>query len=343
MLPSITKDSVVGDSAYKAPRNFPIGPFKRYAHNPILRPNPNNDFESAYLYNATAIVVDDTVYLLYRAQNAQKTSTVGLAFSNDGYNFTRYNKPILYPTEPWENGGGCEDPRIVHDPVSKQFILTYTAYDMSHARLCVATSENLFDWKKHPPIISNDGDWNDIAILSNGDPIIRNAWLKSGAVFVDRHKDGRYYMIWGDCAMHLAESDDLVHWRLTSNDLHANTFATGRFVWEDRLIEPGAAPIKLAGKNSHYVLFYNASTTGGGDLATDTYALGQMLVDYDHIRDGPVARLERPFLFPELQNERYGQVDKVVFTEGIVQFHGKWFLYFGQGDLELGVATADAV
>lgn len=45
-------------------------------------------------------------------------------------------------------------------------------------------------------------------------------------------------------------------------------------------------------------------------------------------------------LKPQLLNEVEGQVNKVVFCEGIVQFKGHWFLYYGQGDSELGVAIA---
>lgn len=338
-FPVINKDSTDRDINYKAPSSFPIGPkFEKYKHNPILTPNPDNEFENSYTYNATAIVIDDKVFLLYRAQNQDKISSVGIAWSTDGYKFMRNNEPVLAPTESYEKGG-CEDPRIVRDPVSKLFIMTYTAFDSKVARLCVATSENLFDWTKYPPI--TDSSWHDIAIASDGTQLIRTGWLKSGAVFADKHKDGKYYMIWGDCAFHLAESTDLINWKLTSKDYAKNTFTKGHYTWQNKLIEPGAAPIKLKYKDSsknHYVLFYNSATTGGGEYDKNTYAISQMLIDYDDL-SGPVARMDKPFMVPEDTNEVEGQVDKVVFTEGIVQFHGQWFLYFGQGDSDLGVAT----
>ena len=59
------------------------------------------------------------------------------------------------------------------------------------------------------------------------------------------------------------------------------------------------------------------------------------------LRNGPVARLEHPILVPEAANEQEGQVNQVVFAEGLVQYKGKWWLYYGQGDSELGVAVAD--
>lgn len=104
---NITADTIEGDSNYTAPY-FPLLPFNKYSGNPILTPNPANNWESAYLYNPTAVVLNETIFLLYRAQNESKTSSIGLAWSTDGVSFTRLNEPILYATEPWETIGGTE-------------------------------------------------------------------------------------------------------------------------------------------------------------------------------------------------------------------------------------------
>ena len=81
--------------------------------------------------------------------------------------------------------------------------------------------------------------------------------------------------------------------------------------------------------------------TGLVGYAKDQYSAGQMLIDpskrflgnatqgskYDpSLQDGPIARLERPFLTPTSVLEQQGQVNQVVFVEGLVQFKGKWFL-----------------
>lgn len=339
-LPTIDRDSKEGDTNYKAPKAFPIGPFTRYENNPILKPNPNLEFESGYLYNATAIVIDNQVFLLYRAQNKARESSIGIAWSDDGFKFKKYHKPILRASEPWELGGGLEDPRIVRDPVSKLFIVTYTAYDFNLARLCVATSEDLFHWTKYPLFIPNN--WQDLTIGWDGKNSIRNGWLKSGAIFNQKNRDHLYYMIFGDSHLHLAESKDLINWSVTGGLFNPSKFAEPLFPHESRLIESGPAPIKLNNGKNQWVFFYNASTNGGHGLERDSYTLSQMLIDYDDIKNGPIARLEAPFLKPQAKNEVEGQVNKVVFCEGIVQFKGKWLLYYGQGDSELGVAFADA-
>lgn len=158
---NIDSSTIEGDSSY-IPPIFPILPFRKHPQNPILRPNPDNDWESAYVYNPTAIVLNQTVFLLYRAQNADRTSSVGLAWSTDGYNFTRLDRPILNATESWEAGGGTEDPRLVR--VNGTFYLTYTGWDLSVPQLCIATSEDLLTWTKYPPAFPGSED-----IASSGD------------------------------------------------------------------------------------------------------------------------------------------------------------------------------
>lgn len=334
-VPAIGPDSP-DDPHYRPPTTFPIGPFTRYKHNPVLRADPS--LGEAYLYNAAAIVVDDKVFLLLRSQTRERTLSIGLAWLHDGLEFHRYKRPVLEPTEPWEAGGGCEDPRVVRDPKTKRFIMTYTAYDRLTARLCVAELLDLVHWKKHPPFVP--ADWTDIAIAEDGSQYLRRAWLKSGAVFVDRQRDGRYYMVWGEGALHLATSDDLVHWHV--EDYRGLLFATGNFAWQSRLLEPGPPPIRLAtgDERNLYILFYNSAALGDAVWPRGSYAISQMLVDYDRLHAGPLARMEHPDLVPEQPNEVTGQVDRVVFTEGVVQFRGRWFMYFGQGDSDLGVAIA---
>ena len=62
-VPTIDQNSVDNDPNYTAPY-FPLLGFKEYANNPILSPNPAQNWESAYLYNPSAIVLDGKVWLL---------------------------------------------------------------------------------------------------------------------------------------------------------------------------------------------------------------------------------------------------------------------------------------
>lgn len=332
-----------GDPNYTAPI-FPILPFNKYSGNPILSPNPANNWESAFLYNPTAIVLNETIFLLYRAQNASKTSSIGLAWSTDGYNFTRLNTPVIYATEPYETIGGCEDPRIVR--VNGTFHVTYTGFDNVTARLCMATSTDLLNWTKTGPLFPS---FSDVAYSDIDIAMARINHTKSGAI-VDEPIGGLYHMYFGDSFFYHATSPDMKNWTVMSD------YFTGPLLpWENRLIEPGPAPIKT--RDGRWLLIYNGMTTGRIGYPKDQYSTGQMLIDpsgsfrpnlntsngvyQPALRDGPIARIENPLLVPEASDEQQGQVDQVVFSEGLVQFKGKWYLYFGQADSTLGVAVAD--
>lgn len=332
--PLITTKSVDNDRNYVAPY-FPLLGFKEYENNPIMSPNPASNWESAYLYNPSAIVVDDTIFLLYRAQNKTKTSSIGLAWSKDGYNFTRYKDPVVEATEPYEHIGGCEDPRVVR--VNGTFYLTYTGYDNTTARLCMATSTDLRNWTKYGPILSNVTD----VVLDASNPTLpyttRVGWSKSGAILNERQPDGTYHMHFGDSFLYLATSKDLIHWEVKDN---AAPFAPKLTVWEQVLMESASPPVKT--RDNKWLKFYNGVGSGFGGYVYGQYSTGQMLIDPVNLPDGPpIARIETPILTPKSVQEVTGQVDNVVFSEGLVQYKGKWFLYFGQGDAFLGVATTE--
>ena len=78
--------------------------------NPIL--NPDKEFvftdpisqnqvlwEERNVLNSAAIVKNDTVFMLYRAQDKWGASRIGLAYSNDGVSFTKNEAPVFYPDQ----------------------------------------------------------------------------------------------------------------------------------------------------------------------------------------------------------------------------------------------------
>jgi hypothetical protein len=76
--------------------------------NPILNPDKELVFtdpisqnqvfwEERNVLNPAAIVKNDTVFMLYRAQDKWGTSRIGLAYSNDGISFMKNKAPVFYP------------------------------------------------------------------------------------------------------------------------------------------------------------------------------------------------------------------------------------------------------
>jgi hypothetical protein len=52
-------------------------------------------------------------------------------------------------------------------------------------------------------------------------------------------------------------------------------------------------------------------------------------------------RLDQPFLKPSLSHEVTGQYQAgTTFSEGLVYFKKKWFLYYGTADSFVGVAVS---
>jgi len=82
----------------------------------------------------------------------------------------------------------------------------------------------------------------------------------------------------------------------------------------------------------------NVPSKGDSSLREGTYAAGQILFD----KDDPgkvIARTSNYFIKPEKPYEVQGQVNEVCFIEGLVQYKGGWFLYYGTADSKIAVAV----
>jgi predicted GH43/DUF377 family glycosyl hydrolase len=93
------------------------------------------------------------------------------------------------------------------------------------------------------------------------------------------------------------------------------------------------------------LVFYNGKNAEKGsdpdpELDPGAYSVGEALFDLHH-RTHLLKRLDQPVLYPEKPYERSGQYAAgTTFGEGLVLFHGKWFLYYGCADSFVAVATA---
>jgi predicted GH43/DUF377 family glycosyl hydrolase len=317
------------------------------------------DWETKDVFNPAAVVKDQKIYLLYRAQDSigkpQGTSRIGIAESTDGIHFQRYGAPALFPEndrwKKYEWEGGCEDPRLVEDSAGLYY-MTYTAYDGKTARLMVATSRDLLHWVKRGPAFAQafDGKYID-------------KWTKSGSI-ISRYTDGRiiaarvggkFWMYWGDQFIWAAVSDDLIHWQpvemnpgekpplvlrgqaLTMPDLRI-VVPTREGKFDNDLVESGP-PAMLT--DSGILLMYNSrNRLPGGDpsLPDGAYSAGQVLL----YREDPTKikrRLDQYFIRPDRPYETAGQVNQVCFLEALVHFQRNWFLYYGTADSKIAVAT----
>ena len=338
--------------------------------NPILNPTDELEFtdpitgssakwEERNVLNPTAVVKDDKVYLMYRAQDLNGTSRIGMAISDDGLHFEKMPAPVLYPdnddmklyewnykkdaTEQTNTEDcyfcyfdGVEDPRIVESDTG-DYIMTYTSYDGKTARLSIASSKDLKTWTKHGLVLNHEK--------------YKDTWSKSGAIvselrgdkIIATKIDGKYWMYFGDTDLFMATSTDLIHWDVAENEESGKMFTVlhprmGYF--DSRLVEPG--PYALL-KDEGILLIYNGSNAANfndPNLPKFTYAAGQALFD----KTQPYKLLDRTesyFIHPDKDYEKIGEVNEVCFVEGLVFFKEQWFLYYGTADSKIAVAVAD--
>ena len=349
-----------------------VGFKKQDAVNPIMAPDAAGSFQDPILgqkilweqkdvFNPATVVRDGKIYMLYRAENLVspgigKTSRIGLATSTDGLHFDRQLQPVMYPDndaqKKYEWPGGTEDPRVVEDDKGLYY-MTYTAYDGTLARLHIATSPDLQHWTKYGNVFTQayGGKYVD-------------KWTKSGSI-VSRYNDdgrivatkinGKYWMFWGDAQIWLATSDDLIHWtpiEMAAGEkppvplrAQAETMPDLKIILPTRagkfdsdLVESGP-PAMITDQGIR--LIYNSRNVpsfGDKSLPEGTYSAAQALFD----KDDPTKLLKRMdtyFMRPEQPYEITGQVNQVVFLEGLAQYKSTWYLYYGTADSKIAVAS----
>jgi predicted GH43/DUF377 family glycosyl hydrolase len=358
-----------------------LGPFTRPENaQPVITAQPESVFtdpilgkpvhwEALHTFNPAAVVRDGKIYVLYRAEDdsgtmqiGMHTSRLGLAVSEDGVHFTREAAPVFYPAKDSEQArewpGGTEDPRIVEAP-DGSYVITYTQWNRETYRVGIATSSDLHTWTKHGPAFGM-GKWGGLKYKSAG--IVTECVTKGRCVAAKigtAKSGGHYWMYWGEGEIHLATSDDLVHWTpVKGADGQPKVLMRVRpRRFDSGLPEVGPPPVltkdgivlvyngkNAAGANGKNAAGANGKNAAGSDrdpmLAAGTYAVGQALF----AADDParlLARTGKPFFQPKLPWEQSGQYAAgTTFAEGLVWFHDRWLLYYGCADSRVGVAMS---
>ena len=311
-------------------------------------------WEALHTFNPAAIVRSGKVYVLYRAEDDSgsgiiggHTSRLGLASSDDGIHFTREPEPVLYPAtdaqEDREMPGGVEDPRIVERP-GGGYVLTYTQWSRKRGiySVGIATSDDLHHWQKHGPAFAGAYDGRYDSYKYKSAAIVTE--LKNGRPVAARI-GGKYWMYWGDLGIRLASSDDLIHWTpLEDPPGEPRIILKPRPGMPDSDFPESGPPPLLTSRG--IVMLYNAKNKAGEGsdpkLKPSTYSVEVAVF----AADDPAKLLTRtidPVFKPELPFEQTGQYAAgTTFSEGLVLFKGKWWMYYGCADSFVGVATASA-
>jgi predicted GH43/DUF377 family glycosyl hydrolase len=334
--------------------------FYKPVENPVLRADSTFTFidpiknepvkwQRADVFNPAAIVKDNKVYMLYRSEDnpaailGGRTSRIGLAYSEDGINFTKYPTPVLYPDSSqfmeYDYPGGCEDPRIIQTEDSL-YVMAYTSWNYKIARLSIAVSKDLIHWEKKGPAFAKAYDGKFLDIWSKSGSIITK---KVGDRIVAAKINGKYGMYWGENFVNLAWSDNLTDWYPSLNESgELRPVISPRKNKFDSMLTECGPPALITDEG--IVLFYNGKNSEGADaevsIPKGTYSVGKVVFDTRN-PEVTISRSDTCLLKPTLPHEVSGQYKSgTTFSEALVYFHEKWYLYYGTADSFVGVAIS---
>jgi predicted GH43/DUF377 family glycosyl hydrolase len=347
----------INSLAQQAP-SINVNSFYKPQENPIVKADSSYTFtdpikkqivkwQRADVFNPAAIVKDGKIFLLYRCEDnpaatlGGRTSRLGLAESEDGIHFKKFPEPVLFPANDsfakYDYPGGCEDPRLVQTE-DGMYVVAYTSWNYKVPRLSIAFSMDLMHWKKKGPAFlkAHNGKFADEASKSGS--IITK--MVNGKPVAAKIK-GKYWMYWGEHIINLAWSKNLYDWNPLLDD-KGELLAVVRTrpkMFDSDLTECGP-PAIITDKGIE--LFYNGknATNENADpnLPKGMYSVGEVVFDPNNPQK-VISRSDTCFIKPTLPHEKTGQYQAgTTFSEALVFFKGKWFLYYGTADSFVGVA-----
>lgn len=287
----------------------------KYNRNPIITKN-DVPFKVNSIFNPGAVKFKGKYLLLCRVEMLIGRSSLVIAESDDGYNFKVADKPILMPEDhkdcleyvEW----GIEDARITQ--IADKYYLTYTGYSKHQPLIILAETSDFIKFKIHGPI--SEPSNKDCAIFP--EKIDKYYWK------VDRPSAESRRDIW------LSRSPDLIHWG-GPRILMQPTQGT----WEQDKIGSSSNPIKT--KDGWLMLYHGVRSFGIGA----TYKIGVILMDLEKpwIIKG---KSKEPIISPELDYERIGDVNNVVFSNGwILEENGNVKIYYSGADTNICLAETN--
>lgn len=310
----------------------------RYHKNPVIVPNPENHWESSATFNPGAVLIDNKVHVLYRAQGYDGISYLGYASSENGFDFNeRGINPAYTPRRVFEGvnvssdkknarfmsgggWGGCEDPRLVL--IDEKVYLTYSAYDGWSAPRMAISSISISDFKD-----KNWDEWEKPSLISPPGQVNKN-WV----IFPDKI-NGKYAIIHSISPKILIEYLDDLDFK--DGKYIKSSFSTSgrRAYWDSWVRGAGPPPIKTS---EGWLLMYHAMDR----LDPNKYKVGAMILDSKN-PENILFRSEKPLLEPDMHYENEGFKRGVVYACGTTIINGRLFVYYGGADSVTCVATAD--
>jgi len=287
----------------------------RYANNPILR-REDVPYPVVTVHNAGAVKHGDRYLLLFRSHRRNGRSILGLAESDDGFQFRVRSQPLLEPARTglfaeYEEYG-VEDCRV--SAIEGSYLLTYSAYSRHGVRIGLARTTDFETIER-------------IALISQTD-------MRNVVIFPEKI-DGRYARLdrphtdIGPWSIWISYSRDLIYWGDSRLLIKPATYH-----WDEEKVGPGATPIKTP--EGWLSIYHGVFPTMNGGI----YRLGVAL--HDLADPSQVLGVADDWILqPEDPWEVAGYVGNVVFTCGAIpEPDGTVKIYWGGADQVMCAGTA---
>jgi predicted GH43/DUF377 family glycosyl hydrolase len=323
----------------------------------ILEPTENK-FENHGVLNPAVMRVGNEIHLFYRATNKANYSTIGHCILNSPTEVAyRSEEPIIVPVEPYESHG-VEDPRIVC--INGTFYITYTAYDGQNALGALITSNDLKTFHREGIVtpqltyhefklcIESCNDLNEkylrfVKLLTKRtDPetVVKQFLWDKDVVLFPRKINGKFallHRIYPDIQIvYFNDFQDLTYpfWKEYLMKINDFILLSGKADFEASYIGGGCPPIETP--EGWLLIYHGVEDSNEGYI----YHTGVSLMDLDDPTK-EIGRLQQPLFSPELEWEKTGVVNNVVFPTGAIIENELLYIYYGAADKRIGVVSVN--
>lgn len=329
-------------ATYRLP-DWAIGPFGKYAANPVFSPDPRGwdcGHFGGGVHNGSVLKKDGRLYLIYRGEfplpNEPRFAShraagfyylcdIGVAASDDGVHFQRFAGPRLRRPEDWMFS--FEDVCCVqHEGRYYMFLNRWDWTRHNDPSVCgtyLAVSDDLIHWEHWGLVFPQAGriHRNDAVLQDPDNRAVRDA-------------KGRFVMYINNGL--IAYSEDLLYWE--SKEL-ASAWPGG---------ECAVAVANYHRTNPDHVLLLT-----GGNHTGHFYAIGEVRFSLRE-PETPLAWLPRPVLAADARipfedgfsaeppHRPVSYWRDTVFLCGMTVFRGKWHAYYGGSEYYTCLAYAPA-
>jgi len=299
-------------------------------HNPIIKPNGDNWWESWQVFNPGVIHLDETTHIFYRSIGSDGLSRFGYAYSKDGLNgIQRLSYPVythrikskkFYYYGSGGSFGGCEDPRLTKVEEDEKIYMVYTACDGGLRVALTSIDVNDFihgKWKwAMPKFLSPEGE-------------VHKNWV----IFPEKI-NGKYailHSISPSVQIEYRDSLDFDEGEYIKSIYGEDKSRDG--MWDSWVRGVGPPPLKT---KYGWLIFYH----GMDKHHPSEYKVGAMLTDLNE----PTKVLHRskaPIMEPDQVYENNGFKAGVVYVSGAVIKDGQLLVYYGASDSYICAASAN--